>query len=204
MLSEIVYGIITALAVTNAIWFTLGGSENDALVISATLLINGAWGLSDSIIYLLRASIDKNISYHGVNALKNMNEADAKDFIEENLDGTVVSALDPSDKAKVINEVYRFSTKTKPVKLTLDKWDVMGAAASFFLYVVSAVPILVPHIFFFGMLTPIILSNIIGVILMFLMGYVWAGRTHGAQFKAGMIMAISGVIMIIVITLVGG
>jgi VIT1/CCC1 family predicted Fe2+/Mn2+ transporter len=203
-LTEIVYGIITALAVTNALWFTLGGVESDALVISATILINAAWGLSDSIIYLLRASVEKNVAYRDLHVLKEMGEKDAKEFIEENLDGTIVSSLDPVDRAKVVADIYKFSTRTKPVRLQLDRWDVAGAMASFALYVISAIPILIPHIFLIGMLTPIILSNVIGVILMFFIGYIWAGRVRGSKFKVGIVMAMSGIVMIIVITLVGG
>ncbi|MFA5312410.1 MAG: hypothetical protein WC375_03700 [Methanomassiliicoccales archaeon] len=204
LLSEMVYGIITALAVTNALWFTLGGVESDAIVITATIMINAAWGFSDMIVFLLRSSVDKNAAYSDLHALKEMEDGDAREFIEDNLGGTIFSALDPSHKAKVVSYIHEYSKQTEPVRLPLDKWDYLGAVASMVIYVVSAIPILIPHIFLIGMLTPIILSNIIGVVLMFFIGYVWAGRMRGPRFKSGMILAISGVVMIIVITLVGG
>ncbi|QLH75242.1 MAG: VIT1/CCC1 transporter family protein [Methanomassiliicoccales archaeon] len=203
-LSEIVYGVITALAVTNALWFTLDGRESDAFVITATLLVNAAWGISDSIIYLLRAAVDKNAAYSDLHSLRELTEEEAKEMIDASLEGTVVSALHPEDRRKIVDDIYMHSKKTRPVRSGLDRWDVIGAVASFLLYVLAALPVLIPHIFLIGLLTPIILSNIIGIVIMFFIGYVWAGRVRGPRFKAGVIMAMSGVVMITIITLVGG
>lgn len=205
VLAELVYGTITALAVTNTLWYALRGSPDaDTTLIIAALGANAAWGVADAMIYLLTVMVENRRAYNLAVSVRTMDHEEAMTAITDDFSGTVLHTMDEDERDIWVNAVHAKLKRIEPHMQRLTINDGFGALSCFLISIAAAVPVLIPHLFTSDVQTAVIMGNVIGLVMMFVLGFVWAGRMRGPRWQAGLIMVIIGVTILTVVTLIGG
>ncbi|OPY31340.1 MAG: VIT family protein [Methanomassiliicoccales archaeon PtaU1.Bin124] len=204
-LAELVYGTITALAVTNTLWLAIQqGPDADAVLIIAAMGANTAWGVADAMIYLLTISVENRRAYNLAKSVRAMDDETAKLAIVDDLSGTVFHTMEDDDRDRWANAVHSKLMMTEPHLQRIGKSDYIGAVSCFVLSLVAAVPVLMPHLFIEDVRTAVLAGNVVGLVMMTVLGYIWAGRMRTSRIRSSITMFLIGLTILTVVLLFGG
>lgn len=204
-LAELVYGTITALAVTNTLWLAIpSGPDADAILIAAALGANTAWGVADAMIYLLTISVENRRAYNLANSVRSMDDESAMLAIVDDLSGTVFHTMDDDDRNRWASAVHARLMRTEPHLQRIRASDYVGALSCFLLSLAAAVPVLLPHLILENVQTAVVAGNIVGLIMMSVLGYLWAGRMRTSRVRSVITMFLIGLTILTVVIVFGG
>ncbi len=146
-------------------------------IIIAALSCCIAWGLVDGIFYAWEAHYEQEKKKKLISLAASPDGGErARSLIEQNLDETLVGELDNEEKERIYKKVLEKLPKTEAGKVPL-KDDAITVFLAFALVVGSAVLVLVPFFFVLDEKSPsvildaLLVSNILGILLLFFMGY---------------------------------
>ncbi|HXV60271.1 MAG TPA: VIT1/CCC1 transporter family protein [Vicinamibacteria bacterium] len=205
-LSEILFGIIMTLT------FTLGagvlvreGPDAARELLAATVGCNVAWGLIDGIMYLGGMRFERARRARLRDAIRGAASAErAARLVAGELDEILEHVTDPSERAALYRRIVRAVQQREPPSARLNREDVFGAVASFWLVFFSSVPAAVPFLFIDNAWVALRVSNAILIGSLFLVGYRWARHTNLPPLRAGLALMIGGMLLVIVAIALGG
>jgi VIT1/CCC1 family predicted Fe2+/Mn2+ transporter len=204
-LAEIVYGLVTALAVTNTLRYAFAGQPNaNFLIVMAALGANLAWGIADGFIYLLSSTVENRRVYSDANELKTFDDETAWSTILNDLSGTMIHTLEEEEKKIIVTTIHSSLKRSDLHHVYLRKMDYFGAFTCVLLSMIAALPIIIPHLFTSDAVFANLIGNVIGLIIMFILGVVWAKMVKEPLVKSGLIMFSIGLIILSVVILFGG
>ena len=204
-LAELVYGTITALAVTNTLWLALpNGPDADAILIVAALGANTAWGVADGLIYLLTISVENRRAYNLALSVRGMGDEEAMNAIVDDLSGTVFHTMEDEDRNRWANAVHSKLMLTEPHMQKLHKADYVGALSCFLLSLAAAVPVLLPHLILESAQQGVVAGNIVGLVMMAVLGYVWGSHMRTSKWRSALTMFSIGLVILTVVIVFGG
>jgi VIT1/CCC1 family predicted Fe2+/Mn2+ transporter len=204
-LAELVYGLVTALAVTNTLRYAFEGQPNaNFLIVMAALGANLAWGIADGFIYLLSSTVENRRVYSDAKELRQFDDETARSTILADLSGTMVHTLEDHEKKIIVDTVHSSLKRSNLHHVHLKKVDYVGAVACVLLSLTAALPIILPHLFTTDAVFANLVGNIIGLIIMFILGVIWARMVKEPLVKSGLIMFSIGLIILTVVILFGG
>ncbi len=198
--SEILFGLIMVLAITGTVGLETGSRK---AIISAGIGACIAWGIVDGIIYVYTSLLERGrILLAAQEASTCTGEGCDLRKIKEELEDTIVDTLKEHEKHEVAQHIL---TYLAPVEnhTRATREDILGGVTAGMLVLISGIPPLLPFMFLDGILA-IRLSRIIGLIMLFAIGYRWGGYIGRSRFWTGVtMMGIGGTITGIVIILGG-
>ncbi len=182
--SEILFGIIMVLAITGTVGLETGSKK---AIISAGIGACIAWGIVDGIIYVYSSLLEKGrIALAAQEATTCTGEGCDLRTIKEELEGTIVDTLGEREKHEVAQHIL---VRLKPVenhtRATRD--DILGGIAAGMLVLISGVPPILPFVFLDG-IWAMRLSSIIGLVMLFGIGYRWGSYIGRSEFWTGVTM----------------
>lgn len=170
--SEPMFGVIMVVCFTSV----LRAFPNLAETILGTILLSAlfcciAWGLVDGIFYAWEAhyELDKKRKLQSqVQALADPNMG--RELVEDDLGDTIVDLMNDEDK----EQIYQIVEKNVPgvdLGRVSIKEDIITVLIAFSLVVGSSIIVILPFLWFSPVMTALKISNITGILLLFIMGY---------------------------------
>ena len=204
-LSEILFGLIMVLAIICATEIGLRQDEAGVrTMIIAAIGCNVAWGIVDAVTFVLGDLLNRARYGILVSKLKSLDEKEAFSLLEKEIGPSTDLILDESGKKRAFSEVIRSAPQLHPKKFHVSKDLILGAFACFLLVFVSTFPVLIPFFFMQNLRLATRVSNLIAIVMLFVLGYVCAKYTNQNRWKLGLVMMILGITIVIVTVLLGG
>lgn len=198
--SEILFGLIMVLTITGTVGLETGSRK---AVLSAGIGACIAWGIVDGIIFVYGNLLERGrIALAAREASTCKEEGCDLRKIREELEDTIVDTLSEREKHEVARHIRE---RLKPVEnhTHATKEDIMGGIAAGMLVFLSGIPVLLPFLFLDG-IWAMRLSSLIGFILLFAIGYRWAGYIGQSRFWTGVTMMGVGMVITGVVIVLGG
>ena len=204
--SEPMFGVIMVVCFTSVLRAFPDATDKvvETILISA-LFCCIAWGLVDGIFYAWEAHylLDKKKKLQAwVQAPKDPKKG--RELVEDDLGDTIVDLMDEKDK----EQIYQIVEKNVPgVDLghVSIKEDIITVAIAFGLVVGSSIIVILPFLWFSPVTTALKISNITGILLLFIMGF-WREEDKRTSKKliTGGFTALVALIITLVTVYLGG
>ena len=200
--SEIIFGLLMALAITGSLSIAGAGADDVRTMMFAALGCNIAWGLADGIMYLVQALTERTRKATLVARLKAMAEPEARQLIADELPARLGENAGP----QLLEELRQRVVAMPPASLdaSLRRDDFAGALGVFLLVMVSTFPVVIPFMFVDELKLAMRLSNATGVVVLFVGGWMLARYAGGNPWKGGAAMAGVGAVLSAAIIALGG
>jgi VIT1/CCC1 family predicted Fe2+/Mn2+ transporter len=206
-LGEILFGLIMVLTVTVGARLL---TQRDALdgyeIVVAAVGCNIAWGIIDAVLFVLGTLYQRSQKMRLVRAVQGAaSRAEALALIrrEFDLDDAAI-AVRPEDADRFHALVLAAAAHAIPGRARLRRGDITAALAVFLLVSATALPGVIPFLLIADPDVALRVSNLVLLLLLFVVGYVWARRTNAGAWQVGLTVLLLGGLMVGVAVALGG
>jgi hypothetical protein len=204
--SEPMFGVIMVVCFTSI----LRADPILAEKVIGTVLISAlfcciAWGLVDGIFYAWEAHYELDKKRTLLAEVQAPNDPkEARELVEDHLGDTLVDLMDEKDKEQIYQIIEKNVSGVDIGRVSI-KEDIVTVLIAFGLVVGSSIIVMVPFLVFSPVMTALIISNITGILLLFIMGY-WREEDKRITKKliTGGLTALVALIITIVTVVLGG
>lgn len=201
--SEVLFGLFMALTFVGAISVTEAGRDDIRTMLAAALGCNLAWGLVDAVMYLVRTVADRGRLITLVRSVRSAADAEAgRKLIEESLSKFAARLVSATDIEAIRGRVLALTDVPARPKLRAD--DFLAALAVFLLVVGSTFPVTLPFILFQDVGTAMAVSRAIALVMLFFGGLALGRYAGYGSWKAGLMMAGLGTVVVMAVIALGG
>ena len=192
------------LTVTLSAGLTAMDNESGARqLLIAAIGCNLAWGIIDAVMYLMNCITVHSGKTRLVQAVQRVRDPSAGLALIQDEIG-LHDLLDPRDVEALSQSIFRHIADARLTKKTLTREDWLGAVACFWLVFISCLPAALPFLFFSPPRVALRVSNLLLLLMLFLVGYKWARYTGTNAGLAGASMVGIGLALVSVAILLGG
>ncbi len=213
-LSETIFSILILLTFTLAyrIIVLSGGSSSDLTSGEMNDLLIGAvgaifaWGVIDGVMYALISLFERGERHR---LLKNIQAAEsdeeAVDFIADDLDYILEPITEENVRKELYSSVLLHLRDSQPRRIGFTKDDFTGALGHIVVAMVSVIPSLIPLLLLRNdMMLAIRVSNIVSLIVLFIVGHRWGVYTGANPWKTGLLITAVAVLLVLIAIPLGG
>ena len=206
ILAELIFSLLMVMGVTGAVHLsTLDSASDCRLLLWAALGCNVAWGLVDAIIFVLTSVLERRRRVRFVRLIQSApTSAEAEQILAHRVDAFLGSAVPMELSAKLRSELLALIRRITPQSGGVRGDDLVGAVITFFLVMLTTLPVIFPFLLTITPRLALRLSHLIAVILLFLTGLLWAKHADVKPIKAGIASVITGVLLSLLIIALGG
>ena len=206
-LGEVLFGLIMVLTFTAGARLITAREELDTheLVVAA-VGCNIAWGVIDAVLFVLGNLFHRRRRARFLRAIKSANsDAEALAAVREEfeLEGERF-VIRPEDSARIHQSILTAAAQATPTRAGLQRRDFVAALVIFALVSSAALPGVIPFLLLKDPYHALRLSNLLLILLLFLVGYWWAHYTDASPWRVGLSVMILGVSMVGVSIALGG
>jgi VIT1/CCC1 family predicted Fe2+/Mn2+ transporter len=205
-LSEIFFGLIMVISITSTVrQATIGSEEAVRVLLLSALGCNTAWGIVDGVLYVLSSVFQRNRQARMLQAVKDApHPHQAIAVVAKHLDPLLDDVTLPEERQQLYAAIANRASSVAPRATGVLPEDFYGAIASFLLVFLATLPVLFPYLVIHNPSLALRTSNLMGIAMLFIVGYAWAGYTKTNRIKAGIaIMALGSVLVTITVALGG-
>jgi VIT1/CCC1 family predicted Fe2+/Mn2+ transporter len=206
-LGEILFGLIMVLTFTvGARLLTAREALNAHEIVVAAVGCNIAWGIIDAVLFVLGNIFHRSRRARLVRAVQSAgSEAEGLALIRREFDpDDTAVAVRPEDSARFFHSVLAVAAHAGPARARLLRGDIEAALVVFLLVSATALPGVIPFLVIADPDIALRVSNLVLILLLFVVGYVWAHRTDASPWRVGLVVALLGVLMVGVAVALGG
>ena len=204
-MSELLFGLIMTLT------FTLGANlvveEGPAAtreLLAGVIGCNIAWGIIDGMLYVFTAMYARGAPFRAAQALRKHGPAYMQQRLREKLDESYASTLSGQTKAQLCSELIQALGQLTPQRVRMNRDDLWGAVASFWLVFVTALPAVAPFFLIDDRAMALRISNVTLIFLLYLIGKQWAGYINANRQMVGLGVAAFGLALVQLTIALGG
>jgi hypothetical protein len=194
-ISEILFALIMVLTFTCSFSVAHAGREEVRAMLVGALGCNLAWGIIDGVFYLMGSF---SVQGHKIVQWKALRAAaspeDAHRIISDALPPLIASVLTPSEIEGVRQKLTQLTGI--PEDPQLKKADWLGALGVFLLVFLSTLPVVFPFVFINNPKLALRLSNLVAIIMLFLIGFRFGQYADHHPWKMGISMVILGAVLV--------
>ncbi|KWV41786.1 VIT family protein [Rhizobium altiplani] len=206
-LGEVLFGLIMALTVTLGARLAATSAPLNVHQLIATIIgCNLAWGVIDAVFFVLGGLFHRSRRARFYRILKSSgNDVEALAALEEEfgLEDEPL-AVGIQDRATLYRAMLAVTTRAAPARARLQPRDFLSAFAVFLLVSAAALPAVMPFILVEVPDLALHLSNMLQILLLFLVGYWWGRYTDANPWLVGLTIMLLGVAMVSVAIGLGG
>jgi VIT1/CCC1 family predicted Fe2+/Mn2+ transporter len=201
-ISEILFGLIMVLTFTGSLSVVEAGREGTRTMLVGALGCNLAWGIIDAVLYLMGGLADKGRIALGLRAVRRSTSPnEAHQAIAAMLPGPLATAVEPGDLDAIEARLRRMPEPAAP---RLDRNDWLGGLGIFLLVFISTFPVAIPFLVIDSARLALRVSNLIAIVMLFVMGYRFAQLTgRGVWWWAVSMVALGAALASMTIALGG-
>ena len=201
-ISEILFGLIMVLTFTGSLSVAEAGRDDTRTMLIGALGCNLAWGIIDGVLYLMGGLANKGRLVRQLRAARrSASREEAQRILTGLLPEPIAGLVEPSDLA-LIDE--RLRQRPEPQIPRLDRDDWRGAIAVFLLVFLSTFPVAIPFLVIDGAVRALRVSNLIAIVMLFILGYAFGQLTHRNAWRWGVSMVVIGVALAGLTMVLGG
>ncbi len=206
-LAEILFGLIMVLTFTIGARLIAGEDGIAAREIAiAAIGCNVAWAVIDAVFFILGTLFYRSQRTRFFRQIKNAkNEQAALLAVQEQfgLDEEPLAAR-PQDRALLYQSILALATHSQPVRMRLTRADFISAFCVFVLVAATAVPAVIPLLLIENSFLALRTSNLVLVLLLFIVGYTWAHFTDARPIYVGLSVMVLGIVLVGIAVALGG
>ncbi len=214
-LAEMLCGLIMVLTFTLGAGLTVTQGPDAALsLLYAAIGCNLAWGIIDGVLYVLTGMSRRSERVRFIRAVHDApDEAAAFTVVRTKVDERIAALATPEALAVFSREVLTHLRKPDAARSAIEQTrsgrvtasDLKGALAVFWLELLACVPAVVPFVIFrHDHLFALRVSNGVLVMMLFVVGWLWARYAALNRWLVGLVMAGLGLALVVVAMLLGG
>jgi VIT1/CCC1 family predicted Fe2+/Mn2+ transporter len=202
-ISEILFGLIMALTFTGTLSVATAGHEDVRTLLIGALGCNVAWGLVDSVMFLIATLTERGRNLVTVRSVRAAVSRDAaRRIIVRALPPVVASLLTEADVDRLRRELV--TMRGLPDRPRLERGDWVRALAVFLLVFLSTLPVVVPFLVFGDVRVALRASNLVAIAMLFAAGYLLARYGGYRPVATGSTMVLLGVALVGIAIALGG
>lgn len=179
--------------------FAEGGEFDLHRLVVATVGCNVAWGAIDAVLFVLGGLFHRSrrARFHRT-LLSARDQTDALAALEAEfaLEDEPLEVR-PDDRARLYETLLTLSAHATPARPRLRRRDFVAAFIVFVLVSATALPGAIPLLLFADSNLALHVSNWLLILLLFFVGYWWGHYTDVRPWRAGMIVMLLGVCMVL-------
>lgn len=206
-LGEVLFGLIMVLTFTVGARLLLEEEGLDAReLIIAAVGCNIAWGVIDAVLFLLGALFYRSQRarfYRALLSARDDAEALARIREEFALEDEPL-AIRPEDRAHLHQSILVLAAQAAPARAHLLPRDFVGAFVVFALVSATALPGVIPFLVLGDSELALRLSNLVLILLLFVVGYWWAHYTDARPWRVGLTVMLLGLGLVLIAIPLGG
>jgi hypothetical protein len=202
-ISEILFGLIMALTITNSLGIAQHGDGDLRTLLLGALGCNLAWGLIDAAMYVMVELSDRGRAILTLRQLRKAADAgEARQIIADALPPLLASVLQQGDLDTMRQRLDSLPPPPDKPKLAANDW--LAAVGVFLLVFLSTLPVVLPFIFINEARTALRISNGIAIAMLFLSGYALGRHSGQRPWALGLSMVAVGILLTGLAILLGG
>jgi len=202
-ISELLGGVVMVLTYTNLL--DVDASDDNAVhtMLMGALGCNFVWGIIDAVMYLMGCAAAKAKGLIALRSVRNTTDAqEAQRLIAGGLPSAITAILQPAELESMHQRLKQLPEP--PRHLPLPKEDWLGALAIVLLVFISTFPVAIPFMLMHSVAPALLVSNGIGLVLLFWLGYAYGRCTEHNPWFRGVVMVIVGAVMVALCAEFGG
>ena len=201
-ISEMIFGLLMALSFIGAISVASEEAEIREMFVAA-LGCNLAWGLVDAVMYLVRTVTDRGRRLTLAHAVRRAKDAaTAHGLLDLALSKTAANLFEEREVDAIRQRIL--AMRDLPVRPKLNAQDLLAALAVFLMVVAATFPVVLPFALLDDVGMAKNISRGIALATLFIAG-LGLGRYGGyGSWRAGLLMAGLGCVLVVAINLLGG
>lgn len=205
-LGELLFGLIMTLTFTLTAGFVVG--EDAAAVtelLTATIGCNIAWGIIDGGLMIVGRAFDRGrYSRMGQAIRAGASEAQALAIVAEELDETLEPLTSDETRTVLYRQIIAEVRSNAPQRPGIRAEDWLAALVMFVMVFFASLPAALPFLFIDEPWLALRCSNAVLLLLLFVIGFHWAGYTTINRWLAGFSMLLFGGLLVAVAIALGG
>jgi len=200
--SEMCFGLFMALTFVGAVSVATGGKDQGQAIMDAALGCNLAWGLADSVIYLIHQITGR--AKRLTLALKVQTASDKSVAIKA-LRNALPSHMESIVTDKELEAIRaRIAVTSLPAAPELSRDDFLGALGVFLIVVLSTFPVALPFVLINDISTALLVSRVLSLVMLFGGGFALGRYAGYSGWKSGFGMVGLGTALTAAIIALGG
>lgn len=201
-MSEIVFGLLMVLSFTGTMSAAVAGGEKVGGVLIAALGCNVAWGIVDSVMFVLANAVERARNLHLLTSIRSTPLPEARLVFLEKLPEPIRLALNEDEAEALLSRIR--SAPDVQSRSVVSLSDIKAAVLIFALVVASTLPPSVPFFFIGELQRAMRVSNAIALVMLFVIG-AQLGRYMGRKpWPMAVAMTSIGGILVVVTIAFGG
>jgi VIT1/CCC1 family predicted Fe2+/Mn2+ transporter len=202
-ISEVLFGLIMVVTFTGSLSVATADQAEVRTMLLGALGCNLAWGIIDAVFYLMGSLAEKGRNLMTYQAVRKATDPQkAQQLIADALPSVVASVLQPAELGAMQERLKQLPEPPERARLGKDDW--LGAIGVFLLVFVSTFPVAIPFIFMQNAALALRLSNLIAIVMLFMLGYAFGRYSGRNPWLAGILMVIIGAILVGITKALGG
>lgn len=197
---EMLCGVIMVLVLIGYLKWSLAQDDFEfkKLMILVPLGGNAAWGLIDGIMYVLANLRERGNKSKLLSLIKSSKDhTDALALVRKEFDFEFFNLLNQDTQKNIYEEIVKGLTNATIVKPRgISKNDLRVVLKTFLIVFSSGVPIVIPFFFLTDVWLAIQISQIIGLVMLFCIGYWWAKFASRHRIRSAIGVTILGVVIV--------
>jgi VIT1/CCC1 family predicted Fe2+/Mn2+ transporter len=200
--SEVLFGLIMVLTFTGS--FRASGADHDSVdrMLLAALGCNLAWGIIDAIFYLIATLSQRGHNLALLRDVRSSSPQKGRQLINDAINDDLAAVLTEVEVESVRVRMAQLSKRAEHPKLR--RSDYLAALGVLLLVFLSTFPVVVPFVFMRHPMRSLRVSNLIGVIMLFLVGTAYGKYAGYRPWHIGVIMVLIGLMMVGLTIALGG
>lgn len=200
--SEVLFGLIMVLTFTGSL--RASGLDQDSVnsMLVGALGCNLAWGIIDSVFYLMATLSQRGHNLMLLREVQNANPERGRALINDAMSEDLAAVLTDAEVESVRARLLQLPRKH--IRAHLLGSDYLAAAGVFLLVFLATLPVVLPFVFMRDTQHALRISNLIAVIMLFVTGCAYGKFAGDRPWKTGLVMVIIGLAMVALTIALGG
>ncbi len=205
-LGEILFGLIMVLTATLTAGLTVREGRAGVLqLLQSAIGCNIAWGIIDGIMYVMNCLVERSGRARLIAAVQRApDRASALAAVRREVDTTLESIGGSKDHEAVCEAALEHLLHASPKRSRVTKDDLFGAIGCFWLVFLSCLPAALPFLIFNDPTRALRVSNLLLMVMLFVVGQKWAQYASTNRLVAGLAMVGIGLALVGVAVALGG
>src|SRR5499426_2871963 len=160
-MGEILFGLIMVLSVTLTAGLTVTeGRAGVRQLLVAALCCNIAWGIIDGIMYVMNCMAERSVRARLIRAIQSAPDpGSGLAIIRDKVEPEFESLAGPEDREALYRAMSRHLAHGEAPRTVMEKTDLLGGLACFWLVFASCLPVIVPFLIFSNPIRALRVSN---------------------------------------------
>jgi len=204
-LGEILFGLIMVLTATLTAGLTVAEGEAGVRQLLTTAVgCNIAWGIIDGVMYIMNCLTERSGRARLVQAVKAAPDPTAALRMVSRAVESEYGALSGPEGEAIYKAILTHLIRARPARTRILKEDLYGAVACFWLVFLSCLPAAAPFLIFSNPTLALRVSNLLLIVMLFVVGQKWAEYAQANRLAAGLAMVVMGLALVGTAVMLGG